>query len=185
MLNFDTPGPRRRGGDASASLGLSAAGLSVAFSMPDGLIGGRGGKPFKRRTSSFSGWFSVRKAANAAFSFSFSLRSRSTSPINWRTSPANSVGPRSSSESFKPRDIPGLNQAAVNAPLPPGYLPRLPPTPGKNFSPPARRKQLKNGRPRGSAKILHRRVVYQPSPSSPSPCPDQRRPAAHRSAQPA
>src|SRR5271166_6456635 len=49
MLSFDTPGPRRRGGGASASLGFSAAKRSVAFSMPDGLIGGRGGKPFKRR----------------------------------------------------------------------------------------------------------------------------------------
>ena len=52
MLNFDTPGPRRRGGDASAWLGFSAAKRSVAFSMPDGFIGGRGGRPFRRRISS-------------------------------------------------------------------------------------------------------------------------------------
>ena len=125
MLSFDTPGPRRRGGCASASLGLSAAGRSVAFSMPDGLIGGRGGKPFKRRISSFSCWFSSRAAASAAFSFSFSSRSRSTSPINRRTSPTSSVGLRPSSESFEPEDIQGLNQASINAPLPPGNLPRL------------------------------------------------------------
>ena len=47
MLNFDTPGPRRRGGDASAWLGFSAAKRSVAFSMPDGFIGGHGGRPFE------------------------------------------------------------------------------------------------------------------------------------------
>src|SRR5271166_4742626 len=125
MLSFDTPGPRRRGGGASASLGFSAAKRSVAFSMPDGLIGGRGGKPFRRRISSFSCWFSRLVEASAAFSFSFSSRSRSTSPISPRTSPTNSVRLRRSSESIEKEDIPGLNQASTNAPLPPQNLPRL------------------------------------------------------------
>ena len=107
--NFDTPGPRRRGGDASAWLGFSAAKRSVAFSMPDGFIGGRGGRPFRRRISSLSCWFSSLAAASAAFCFSFSSRSRSTSPINRRTSPTSSVAPRPSSKSFEPGDIPSLN----------------------------------------------------------------------------
>jgi hypothetical protein len=109
MLNFDTPGPRRRGADASAWLGFSAAKRSVAFSMPDGFIGGRGGRPFRRRISSLSCWFSSLAAASAAFSFSFSSRSRSTSPINRRTSPISSVVPSPSSESFELGDIPSLN----------------------------------------------------------------------------
>ncbi len=68
MLSFDTPGPRRRGGGLSAAFGRSAAARSVAFSIPDGLNGGRGGRPFRRRISSFSVWFSAREAVSAAFS---------------------------------------------------------------------------------------------------------------------
>ena len=112
-----------RGGEARAdaignrghgvSLGFSAAGLSVAFSMPDGLIGGRGGKPFKRRISSFNDWISSFAAASAAFSFSSSFRTPSISPINWRTSLTSSVGLNSLGESFKPGDTPGLNQAST------------------------------------------------------------------------
>ncbi len=109
MLNFDTPGPRWRGGDPSAWLGFSAAKRSVAFSMPDGFIGGRGGRPFRRRISSLSCWFSSLAAASAAFSFSLSSPSRSTSPINRRTSPTSSVAPSPSSESFELGDIPSLN----------------------------------------------------------------------------
>src|SRR5271165_6464840 len=109
MISFDTPGPRRRGGDASAGFGLSGADRSVAFSIPDGFIGGRGGKPFRRRTSSFSCWFSHLAVASPAVSFSFSFRSRSTSPINRRTSPMSSGGLRVSSESVGPDVIPSLN----------------------------------------------------------------------------
>src|ERR1022692_2469728 len=109
MLNFDTPGPRRRGGGLSASFGRSAPARSVALSIPDGLIAGRGGRPFKRRISSFNVWFSARKAASAAFSFSPSCRSRSTSPINPRTNPTSSAGLKCSSESIEPEDIHSLN----------------------------------------------------------------------------
>ena len=55
-----------------------------------------------------------------------SALNRSTSPSNRRTKPTSSVGVIRSSESLAPGDIPGLNQAFVNAPLPPGNLPRLP-----------------------------------------------------------
>ena len=36
------------------------SGRSVAFSIPDGLYGGRGGKPLSRLISSFSVWISAR-----------------------------------------------------------------------------------------------------------------------------
>ena len=98
MLSFDTPGPRRRGGDAAA-LGCSGAGRSVAVSMPDGFVGGHGGNPFRRRISSFGSWVSRLAEANAAVSFSFSLRSRSTSPISRRTNPISSGGLKVSSKS--------------------------------------------------------------------------------------
>src|SRR5271166_4083392 len=126
MINFDTPGPRRRGGDASAGFGLSGADRSVAFSIPDGFIGGRGGKPFRRRTSSFSCWFSHLAVASPAFSFPFSSRSRSTSPINRRTSPMSSGGLRVSGESVGPDVISELESyfQALDSP-PPGNLPRL------------------------------------------------------------
>src|SRR5271157_4126330 len=125
MISFDTPGPRRRGGDASAGFGLSGADRSVAFSIPDGFIGGRGGKPFRRRTSSFSCWFSHLAVASPAFSFPFSSRSRSTSPISPRTNPTSSVRLIFSSESIAPGHIPGFNQAFINDPFPPRNLPRL------------------------------------------------------------
>lgn len=50
---------------------------------------------------------------------------RSTSPSNRRTKPTSSVGVIRSSESLAPGDIPRLNQAFINAPFPPGKLPRL------------------------------------------------------------
>ena len=70
----------------------SPLGRSVAFSIPEGFCGGRGGKFFSRRTSSFSSWFSRRCPAIVALSFSFSAPRRSTSPNKRRTKPTNSVG---------------------------------------------------------------------------------------------
>ena len=77
-----------------------------------------GGKCFSRAISSFSAWFSTRCPAKAALSFSFSPRNRSTSPTNRRTKPTNSVGVMRSSKSIEPSDMPGFNQAFVNAPFP-------------------------------------------------------------------
>ena len=122
---LETPGPRRRFDAPSFAFSAPRSGPSVAFSMPDGLYGGRGGRCFSRAISSFSVWFSARCPAMAALSFSFSARNRSASPSNRRTKPINSVGVMRSSESIEPGDIPGFNQAFVNAPFPPGNSPRL------------------------------------------------------------
>src|SRR5271163_383924 len=124
--SLNTPGPRRRFDAPSSSRWAPPSGRSVAFSIPESFSGGRGGKCFSRAISSFSVWFSTRSPTKAAPSFSFCALNRSTSPSNRRTKPTSSVGVIRSSESLAPGDIPGLNQAFVNAPLPPGNLPRLP-----------------------------------------------------------
>src|SRR5271170_5625980 len=124
--SLNTPGPRRRFDAPSSSRSAPPSGRSVAFSIPEGFSGGRGGKCFSRAISSFSVWFSTRSPTKAAPTFSFCALNRSTSPSNRRTKPTSSVGVIRSSESLAPGDIPGLNQAFVNAPLPPGNLPRLP-----------------------------------------------------------
>src|SRR5208337_2790407 len=123
--SLETPGPRRRFDPSLVSSCPSRSGRSVAFSIPEGLCGGRGGKPLSRAISSFSVWFSTRSPANAALTFPFSARSRSTSPSNRRTKPTSSVGVMRSSESLAPGDMPGFNQVFVNPPFPPGNLPRL------------------------------------------------------------
>src|SRR5271169_3508116 len=123
--SLNTPGPRRRFDAPSSSRWAPPSGRSVAFSIPEGFSGGRGGKCFSRAISSFSVWFSTRSPTKAAPTFSFCALNRSTSPSNRRTKPTSSVGVIRSSESLAPGDIPGLNQAFVNAPLPPGNLPRL------------------------------------------------------------
>src|SRR5277367_5443082 len=123
--SLNTPGPRRRFDAPSSSRSAPPSGRSVAFSIPEGFSGGRGGKCFSRAISSFSVWFSTRSPTKAAPTFSFCALNRSTSPSNRRTKPTSSVGVIRSSESLAPGDIPGLNQAFVNAPFPPGNLPRL------------------------------------------------------------
>jgi hypothetical protein len=124
--SLETPGPRRRFDAPSSSRSAPPSGRSVALSIPEGFIGGRGGNCFSRAISSFSVWFSTRSPTNAALTFSFSTRNRFTSPSNRRTSPTNSVGVMHSSESLAPLDMHRLNQAFVNTLFPPGNLPRLP-----------------------------------------------------------
>src|ERR1019366_7013943 len=71
----------------------------VDLSMPEGLIGGRGGKCFSRASSSFTARCSTRSFANAPSSFSFSARIRVTSPIRSRTTPIRSACVKCSNES--------------------------------------------------------------------------------------
>src|SRR5215472_11597976 len=100
---------------------------SVALSMPEGFCGGRGGKFFNRASSSLTARCSAFSSVKAPLSFSFSARSRPTSPINSRTTPIRSVCVRRSSESGGRAAIPSLNHifALLTPPLP-GNVPRLP-----------------------------------------------------------
>jgi hypothetical protein len=109
--SLETPGPRRRCDASSFAFSAPPSGPSVAFSIPEGLLGGRGGKCFSRAISSFSVWFSTRCPATAALSFSFCACNRSTSPSNPRTRPINSAGVMRSSESFGSGDMPGLESS--------------------------------------------------------------------------
>jgi hypothetical protein len=134
--SLETPGPRRRFVASSSSLCTPRSGRSVAFSIPDGLYDGRGGKPLSRLISSFSVWFSTCSPVRASFSLSFSLRcsaraslslslsarTRPISAIKLRTRLINSAGVIHSSESIEPGDTAGLNQAFLNAPFPPKNL---------------------------------------------------------------
>ena len=124
--SFETPGPRCRFDAPSSSRLAPPSGRSIAFSIPEGLCGGRGGKCFSRAISSFSVWFSTGSPAKAALTFSFSARTRSTSPSNLRTKPTSSACVMRSSESIEPRDMPDLNQPFFNAPFPPGIYPGYP-----------------------------------------------------------
>jgi hypothetical protein len=84
----------------------------VDLSMPEGLIGGRGGKCFNRAISSFAARCSTRSFANDPTSFLFSARIRVTSPIRSRTTPIRSACVKRSNESGGGRPIHSLNHTS-------------------------------------------------------------------------
>ena len=82
-------------GVVAASVGSGLAGdlgFSTAFSMPDGLTGGRGGKPFRRRISSFSCWFSSFAAASTASKGSLASISEGRRNSGWARNPGLNPG---------------------------------------------------------------------------------------------
>jgi len=92
----------------------------VAFSIPEGREGGRGGRPFSRATSSRSAWFS-------AFSPAFAEPSSATFTSSAPTSSRSSASDKPSSDVVSGDNMGRVNHAAPpRARAAPGVLPRLP-----------------------------------------------------------
>lgn len=91
----------------------------VAFSIPEGREGGRGGRPFRRATSSRSAWFSTFSAAFAALS---SVTFASSVPTSSRSSASDKV----SGDALSGDDMASVNHAAPpRTSAAPRNLPRL------------------------------------------------------------
>ncbi len=123
--------PRRRR-DRLAALPAPVA-PPVAFSIPEGRKGGRGGRPFCRATSAGRACFSTARAAIVACCASarscraaLSARRRATTDTSVPTRSRNTASEKASSDAAPGDDMHRLNHVTALSPTgTPGNLPRL------------------------------------------------------------